>query len=599
MVLLRSEVKDEDIWNIEELYPNFQSWKHAFKQVSPNDQSPWPELLSYKGRLGESPKILLEALTTSFSLSRQLEKLYTYAHLRHDEDITNPEHKNGYEKALTLLHLFAESTSWMEPEILSLPQNVLDEFLQSPVLAKYAFHLEKLVRLRKHTLSEEQEALLALAHRALEAPYKAFSALNNADFKFGTIEDSSGNKIELTHGSYQLCLRSRDRPLREKAFKTIHGKYAEYENTLCELIHGQVQSHLFESKARHYQSCLEAALKPKNIDLDVYHALIKAVRGEISALHDYTSLRKKVLGLDSLHLYDLHVPLTAELDIKMDYAEGEQAVIESVAPLGEEYQNILREGLRDKRWVDRYENKNKRSGAYSSGCYDSMPYILMNFKGILNDVFTLAHEAGHSMHSYLSRKSQPYHYSSYPIFVAEVASTFNEELLMTYLKSRAKTKEEKIYLINQQIETIRTTLFRQTLFAEFELLIHELVEQNTPLTPELLKNEYIKLNRVYFGPNVTIDEEVSSEWSRIPHFYYDFYVYQYATGISASIALADRVLKGGKNERDHYLSFLKGGCSHYPIDLLKMAGVDMRSPEPVKAAIDKFRTLVKELTALF
>lgn len=597
MVLQRSEVDIGDIWNIEELYPSFQAWEHAYTQVCPKEQPEWPKLASYKGRLGE-PAILLEALTETFSISRQLEKLYTYAHLRHDEDITNQEHKNGYEKALTLLHCFAESTSWMEPEILALPQEVLERLLHSPLLAKYVFHLEKLIRLRKHTLSAEQEALLALAHRALEAPYKAFSALNNADFKFGSIEDSKGNTLELTHGSYQLCLRSRDRPLREKAFKVMHGKYAEYENTLCELIHGQVQSHLFESKARHYQSCLEAALKPKNIDLDVYHSLINAVRSEISALHDYVSLRQRILGVDALHLYDLYVPLTAELDIKMDYAEGEKAVIESVAPLGEEYQDILRKGLQEKRWVDRYENKNKRSGAYSSGCYDSMPYILMNFKGILNDVFTLAHEAGHSMHSYLSRKNQPYHYSSYPIFVAEVASTFNEELLMTHLKKQLKTKEEKIYLVNQQIESIRTTLFRQTLFAEFELLIHQLVEQNIPLTPELLKSEYTKLNRFYFGPSIIIDEEIASEWSRIPHFYYDFYVYQYATGISASIALAEGVLRGGQKEREHYLSFLKGGCSQYPIDLLQMAGVDMRSPEPVKAAIQKFRTLVKELAAL-
>jgi len=486
----------------------------------------------------------------------------------------------------------------MEPEILALPQSILDSYLTAPSLEKFRFHLEKLVRLKDHTLSEEQEALLALAQRALELPYKAFSSLNNADLKFGTVKDSQGQELELTHGSFQLYLRSRDRSLRENTFKSMHQKYADYENTLCELINGQVQTHVFESKARHYQSCLEAALKPKNIDLNVYHSLIAAVRSEIDALHDYCLLRRKLLGVDTLHFYDLHVPLTSELDIKMSYNEAEKAVIDSVAPLGEEYQRRLHEGLKVKRWVDRYENKNKRSGAYSSGCYDSFPYILMNYKGILGDVFTLAHEAGHSMHSYLSHENQPYHYSSYPIFVAEVASTFNEELLMTHLKKEAKSREEKIFLVNQQIETIRTTLFRQTLFAEFELLIHELVEKNIPLTPTLLKEEYGKLNSFYFGDSVHMDEEIENEWSRIPHFYYNFYVYQYSTGISASIALADKVLKGGNTEREHYLNFLKGGCSQYPIDLLKMAGVDMRSPEPVKAAITKFRSLVKELSSL-
>lgn len=598
MVDLRTEVNEQNTWNVKELFSDFQTWEKVFNQASEERSPPWPQFTAFKGRLSESPLVLMEALTIFLSISRQLEKLYTYVHLRHDEDITNVEHKNGYEKALALIHQFSECASWLEPEILGLPEELLKEYLASPALEKYLFYLEKMIRLKKHSLSKEQEELLAIANRALEVPYKAFASLNNADFKFDNAVDAQGNSHELTHGSYQLFLRNRDPVLRKSAFEAMHQKYANFENTLCELIHGQVQNHLFEAKARKFQSCLEASLKPKNIDLSVYHSLIEAVRNEIDALHDYISLRKKILNVEELHLYDLYVPLTAQLDIKLNYEEGEKAVIESVAPLGEDYQNQLRDGLQVRRWVDRFENKNKRSGAYSSGCYDSQPYILMNYKNILNDVFTLAHEAGHSMHSLLSRQSQPFHYASYPIFVAEVASTFNEELLMVHLKKQAKTKEEKIYLINQQIETIRTTLFRQTLFAEFELLIHELVEKNIPLSPALLKSEYLKLNQFYFGPGIVIDQLIENEWSRIPHFYYNFYVYQYATGISASIALAEKVLKGGKTDRDHYLAFLKGGCSKYPIDLLEMAGVNMRSPEPVKAAIGKFRTLIKELSAL-
>jgi oligoendopeptidase F len=359
-----------------------------------------------------------------------------------------------------------------------------------------------------------------------------------------------------------------------------------------------VQNHLFKTKARKYNTCLEASLYPKNINSDVYHALITAVNESLPALHKYVSLREKIMACGPLHLYDMYVPLIAEVDIKLTYDEAAEAVVESVAPLGSEYQNLLRQGLIKDRWVDRYENKNKRSGAYSSGSYDSMPYILMNYKGVLRDVFTLAHEAGHSMHSLLSHKNQPYQYGHYPIFLAEVASTFNEELLMQYMLERSSNVKEKIYLINEKIEDIRGTLFRQTMFAEFELLIHSLAESQTPLTPSRLNEEYRKLNEKYFGTSVIIDEEAVVEWARIPHFYYNFYVYQYATGISAALALAKRVQSGGPQEQSDYLNFLKSGCSRYPIETLKLAGVDMSRPEPVKEAIKKFESLVDELGTL-
>jgi oligoendopeptidase F len=599
MVKERREIPHEDLWNVEGLFPSFDSWQKEFQIANREDKKPrWPEIAAFKGKLGDGPEALKAALELTLSTGRNIEKLYTYAHLRHDEDIANDQFKTAFSRITMLIHDFAQECAWFEPELISLPEKKIQEYLKSPVLADYRFHLEKIVRIKKHTLSEEKEELMALAGKAMQTPHKAFSAINDADFQFGTTLDSKGNPRELTHATYGMYIREHDRTLRENAFKNFHGKFYKYENTLCELLNGQVQNHLFNTRARNYSSCLEAAMFPKNIDTSVYHALVQAVNEEIGALHKYIALRQHIMNVGPLHPYDMNVPLTSDIDIKMTYKQAEEIVIESVKPLGTEYQNLLKKGFQEQRWVDRYENKSKRSGAYSSGCYDSMPYILMNYKEVLKDVFTLAHEAGHSMHSLLSHKHQPYQYGDYPIFLAEVASTFNEEMLMRLMLERAQSKEEKIYLINQKIEDIRGTLFRQTMFAEFELLVHELAEKNTPLTPKLLKEEYRKLNAKYFGPEVDIDSEAEVEWARIPHFYYNFYVYQYATGISAALALAERVVKGGNAEREAYLSFLNAGCSRYPIEILQMAGVDMRTPQPVKAAIGKFSGLVDQLAEL-
>jgi oligoendopeptidase F len=603
----RAEVAKEDCWNVEALYPSLKDWKDHFSKVCgekpdstevSSQENRWSSIAAYKGNLSQGAKVVKEALDKFFSISRQLHNLYTYAHLKHDEELTNDDYKRAYATISALLHDFSREMAWLEPELLALPDQITSSYIQSPELADYRFYLEKLLRVKKHMLSSEKEELMALAGKALSSPHKAFSAINDADFKFGTVADGKGNERELTHGSYGIYIRDQDRVLRENAFKKLHGHYLGYENTLCELLSGVIEGHFFNAKARNYTSCLEAALFEKNIDLNVYHALVQTVGDNLSGLHRYMQLRRKVLGLDALHLYDVYVPLTKTIDIKIPYGEAEDLVIESVAPLGTEYQNILRKGLKEQRWVDRYENKNKRSGAYSSGSYDSMPYILMNYKELLRDVFTLAHEAGHSMHSALSRKHQPYIYADYSIFVAEVASTFNEELLVQLLLQRLTKKEEKIFLINQKIEDIRGTLFRQTMFAEFELFLHRSVEKNIPLTPKFLKEEFIKLNRKYFGDNVVIDKEIEIEWARIPHFYYNFYVYQYATGISAALALAEGVLAGGEGEREAYFNFLKGGGSKYPIDMLKVAGIDMCSPAPVKSAIGKFDSLVSQLEKL-
>lgn len=600
MTIVRSQVAEQDQWNIAALYPTDKAWEADLKSLcNESDQRPvWPEFSKLKGNLHENVSILKKCLDLQFDISRRLSKLYTYAHLRHDEDIANDTYKQAYSRITSLLHIFHEETAWFEPELLSLSDDKIQDYLSSPVLAEYRFTLEKIVRIKKHTLSSEQEELLALAGKALGASGKAFSALNDADLKFGVVLDSEGNEKSLTHASYGLFLRDQDRILRKNAFQQMQQAYVNCENTLCELLNGQVQTHVFNARARGYASSLEAALFPKNIETGVYHALIKAVHSKISTLHHYLKIRKKLLGVEELHMYDMYVPLIKSVEIKMSFDEASDLIVESVAPLGSAYQNALRKGLKEDRWSDRYENKNKRSGAYSSGCYDSMPYILMNYKNIIRDVFTLAHEAGHSMHSLLSHTHQPYHQSDYPIFLAEVASTFNEELLMRLLLERASSTEEKIFLINQKIEDIRTTLFRQTMFAEFELKIHEMAEQHIPLTPKTFKEIYFKLNQHYFGSNTFIDQEIEIEWARIPHFYYNFYVFQYATGISASLALSERVLRGGDAEREDYLNFLKGGSSRYPMDLLKLAGVDMLSPEPVQTAIVKFGDLVHELELL-
>ena len=592
----RAAIPLEHLWKVESLYASWEAWEKDLKTWGREEQTPhWPELAGYRTCFLQSPEKLKEFLDRSIEIERSLSRIYTYAHLRHDEDVAEDVAKNAHARIVALLYALRQETAWVEPELLQLPEKELEELISSPVLTEYTLYLEKIVRLKKHTLPAAEEELLALAGKALEAPSQAFGAFNNADLKFPPIEDSEGRSWELTLGKYQLYARSQDRVLRENAFKTIHRGFFAFENTICELLSGQVQRHLLEMRARNYPSCVEAALFPHQIDVSVYKALIQAVRNSLPDLHRYMHVRKKILKLDEMHLYDLQVPLVKDVEMGMPFDKAVEVIVESVAILGKEYQSSLMQGLTQDRWVDRYENARKRSGAYSSGCYDSMPYILMNYHGTFNDIMTLTHEAGHSMHSLLSRRNQPYQYSQYSIFVAEVASTFHEELLSRHLMKNASTKEQKFFLLNQKIEAIRSTLLRQTMFAEFELKIHSLAEEGIPLIPTLLKQEYRKLNQEYFGDALRVDEEIDIEWARIPHFYYNFYVYQYATGISAALALVEKVMQGGEEARDAYLKFLSSGCSQYPIDVLKLAGVDMRTPEPVESAMRHFAALIDEL----
>lgn len=594
MPIARNEIPAENRWNVEALYLTPEMWKEELNKIQGREKAPkWPQLSQYKERLHD-PEAVAGLFESYLSLQRKLEKLHTYAHLRLDEDLGNDSFKSDFGLISSLIHEFSLETSWIEPGFLSLTEGQFQKLMANSALDPYRFHLEKIGRMRPHTLSPEQEELMALSGKALDTSYKAFGALNNADLTFKSALDSQGQEHPLSNGSYLVYLRSPDRLLRKSAFENIHRGYEAHANTLCELIQGQVQGHLFVARARKFDSCLEAALFPHQIDRAVYENLIASVRARAPLMHEFISLRKKVLKLPEVHVYDLYVPLVEETALKMDYSEAREEVIASVAPLGFSYQNHLQKGLVQDRWVDAFENMRKRSGAYSSGCYDSMPYILMNYHGTLNDVLTLAHEAGHSMHSLLSRTHQPYIYSQYPIFVAEVASTFNEQLLLSHLKSKKTSKKDQAFLINFEMERIQSTIFRQTLFAEFELQLHKWAEEGVPLTPALLKKTYTQLYRDYYGPDLALDPELEIEWARIPHFYYNFYVYQYATGISAALALFQQAMQDEK-AKDRYLEFLSSGGSKYPIDLLKGAGVDMRKPDVVNAALDYFGHLLEDL----
>jgi oligoendopeptidase F len=590
----RSQMPVEDQWNVAAIYSSWTEWKKDFDRLKGDAEMPhWPQLKSHAGKLND-PSQTADFFRSFMKLDQELSKLFTYAHLRLDEDLSSDLSKQNYGSIVSLLYDFQLEYSWVEPELLSLSQKDFERLVNSDQLKEYRFYFEKIGRQRPHVLSKELEAMLAMSGKAMETPTRAFGALNNVDMTFDPAVSSDGEKNDLTTGTYNVYLKSPDRELRKSAFINLHKAYQAHANTLCELIQGQVQNHLFAARARKFSTCQEAALFPNHVDRKVYENLLAVIHEHLPAMHDYLRLRKEVLKLDELHPYDLYVPLVEEVQQETPYDEACRVVIESVKPLGDSYQQTLKRGLTEDRWVDPFENQFKRSGGYSSGCYGTMPYILMNYHGSISDVFTLAHEAGHSMHSFLSRKNQPYIYADYPIFVAEVASTFNEQLLLKSLKDSAVSKKDLAYLINYEIEAIRTTIFRQALFAEFELKIHTLTEQGETLTPALLKEIYLDLNRQYYGPDLVLDGGIEYEWTRIPHFYYNFYVYQYSTGLSAALALFEKVNQSEK-DRDRYLQFLSSGGSRYPLDLLKVAGVDLREKAPIESAMKKFELRLKEL----
>jgi len=586
----RAEVRPEDTWDLSSLFASDVDWEKAFSQ--------WEQMLDgyakFRGRLGENADTLAECLRFDTSADRFADRVGTYAFLKATEDVSNSTYQGLKARYMGVATRAGELASYIRPEILSIPDDKLASFLKSPALADYRLALERLLRYKPHTLSDKEERLLAMQAETAQTAHQVFDQLLNADLKFGELEVEPGVTMELSHGTYAACLESPDRNVRMKAFHQYYSEFRDHANTFAATLSGSIKQDVYYARVKNYPSAREAALFPDKVPVAVYDNLIAAVRANLPAVHRYYQLRRRLMNLDDIHFYDTYVPILTDIKVNRSWDEAVDVVIDSLKPLGSTYIDVLSKGLRA-RWCDRYENKGKHSGAFSSGCYDSDPFILMNYRPDVPDhVFTLAHEAGHSMHSHFS-KSQPYQYSSYTIFVAEVASTFNEQFLGKYLMDRTTSKRERAYYLNREIDELRKTIVRQTMFAEFEKITHDLAEKNEPLTLEVFRAEYQKLLDAYFGPNFVIDEELSLEGLRIPHFYRAFYVYKYATGLSAAIALSERVMNGGKAELDAYLGFLRGGCSKDPLDLLRGAGVDMETPEPVNAALRKFGTLVDEL----
>ncbi len=592
---MRSEVPIEFTWDLSPVFPNDDAWEKAYQQL----EKEIPKFAQFRKKLALSPKILRACLDLDSKTGQLLERLSVYANLKVCEDITNTKYIALAGRVQYLSMLLAQSVSYITPEIQSIPDKKFQKFLVSKELAKYKFALEKLRRFKPHVLSEQEEYLLALHIESAGSAGKIFEQLNDADLKFGTITDDKGNKIELSHGNFRVLLEDKNRNLRRKAFFQYYKAYDEHANTLSMALSSSVLEDVFHARARKFNTVLESALFEDNVPPAVYHNLLKTVKENITPLVEYLNLRKKVLGIKDIRAYDLFVPLADKKQKKRTYEEAVQDITLALAPLGKEYTQTLEEGLLKNRWVDRYENKGKRSGAFSWGCYRCPPYILMNYKDKLEDsVFTLAHEAGHSMHSYFSDKKQPFHYSHYTIFVAEVASTVNEQLLVHYYLQKSTSKEERIRLICREIDEIRTTLIRQTMFAEFELQIHTLAEQGQPLTIDVFRNEYRQLLNVYFGGALTIDPQLELECLRIPHFYHAFYVYKYATGLSSAIAIAQRFIEGDKKIQKKYLEFLGMGGAKYPLEQLKSIDVDLSSPEPIQTAMTHLGERVSQLREL-
>ncbi|WP_347295503.1 oligoendopeptidase F [Enterocloster bolteae] len=586
----RSEADSKYTWKLEDMVAEDSQWEQMFKEASGEIS----EYASYKGRLARSADTLYACLLFDDKLSQKIERLYVYARMRSDEDTTVQRYQDMFSRAQTLSYRAAENSSFLVPEILSMDRELLEQYMAADNgIGHFKRALEIILARRDHTLSGEMEELLAQSYDATQGASQIFTMFNNADVKFPVITGESGEGIQITHGNYISLMENQDRRIRKDAFEGLYSVYEQFSNTLAAAFSSNVKQAVFYAKAKKYASSREYYLADNEVPELVYDNLVKAVRENIVKLHEYTRVRKDVLGVDELHMYDLYVPMVAAADRRYTYEEAKSIVLEGLAPLGEEYLSLLKQGF-DSRWIDVYENEGKRSGAYSWGTYGSHPYVLLNFHGTLNDVFTLAHEMGHSIHTWYSDRNQPFTYAGYKIFVAEVASTCNEALLIRHLLKKAGSREEKAYLLNHFLESFRGTLFRQTMFAEFEDMAHKKAARGESLTAESLCSIYRQLNADYFGPAMTVDRQIDYEWERIPHFYTPFYVYQYATGFSAAVAISSRIMSGEPGALEGYKKFLSGGCSMKPIDLLKLCGVDMSTTRPVDEALGFFGELIEE-----
>lgn len=590
----REEIPAEAKWAIEDLYKNDDEWEADFTRLKEH----LPELSAYEGRLGESAQTLLSMQRLCDKMNMLAEKVYVYANQRLHENTDNAVYQNLASRAQSLLVEMSERTSYIEPEIMELPEGTIEKYLQeNGELRVYGQYFENMIRQKAHVLPGEMEKLLASAGELAESPKDIFSMFNNADIRFPKITGEDDTDVEVTHGRFISLLQSKDQRVRKDAFEALYGVYEKFRNTLAATYRANVKQEVFFARARRYGSDLEAALDGSHIPVSVYDNLIHVVHEHLPLMHRYVKIRKKLLGLDELHMYDLYTPMTENSGEHFSFEDAKKTVLEGLAPMGEEYLSHLKDGF-EHGWIDVYENQGKRSGAYSWGAYGTHPYVLLNYQGTLNDVFTLAHEMGHALHSWYSDETQPYIYAGYRIFVAEVASTCNEALLIHHLLKKAKDPKTKAYLINYFLEQFRTTLYRQTMFAEFEKITHGLQEAGEALTAERLCSIYYDLNKAYFGEDICIDRQIEMEWARIPHFYTPFYVYQYATGFSAAIALSGKILREGEAAVEQYKKFLKGGSSMYPLELLRLAGVDMEQKKPVEDALQVFSEYLDEMERL-
>lgn len=587
--LLRSEIAAEDKWRVEDIYATDEAWEADYRKCIELAK----QECIFKGRLGESVKGLYQALKESDETDLLIERVYVYAFMKYYEDTANPKYQEMSGKAQMAMIQLSEKYSFLVPEIMEIDDVLMQKYLCSDELKLYRHALEDMLSKKEHSLSEKEEKLLAMASQISSSPNEIFSKFNNADVKFGTVKDADGKEIELTNGRYSVFMESNNREVRKEAFQALYKQYGNYRNTLAATYYANVKQAMFYAKARNYTSTLEMYLSGSFIPVSVYENLIATVNANLDKMHDYVKLRKKELGVEELHFYDIYAPMVRDVTIKVPYEEAKKIALKALEPLGEEYVKKVSEGF-ENGWVDVRENAGKRNGAFSWGTYGVHPYVFLNYSDTLNDVFTLVHEMGHAMHSYYSNENQPYVYAGYKIFVAEVASTCNEAILIQYLLKNCKDEAERKYLINHYLEQFKGTLFRQTMFAEFEMMTHKMAEEGEVLSAEVLCDVYRKLNEKYFGPEMVIDDEIALEWARIPHFYTPFYVYQYATGFSAAIAIASKILKGDREALAGYKKFLSGGSSMHPIELLKLCGVDMSNPQVIQEALDVFGGLLQE-----
>jgi oligoendopeptidase F len=590
----REEVAEASTWDLTKIFVDDSAFEAAFKEL----QEELTHASSYKGTLKNGGAAFLAALEYVLDVSRKLEKLYVYSHLKNDQDTANTTYQALYARASSLLAQTSEAISWLEPELLTLSDDVIwGYFEEEPNLAIYRHFVKQTVDNRAHVLPAEQEALLAAAGEIFGSPSNTFSVLNNADLVFPTIEGEDGEKIQLSHGIYGQLLESTDRRVREDAFKGLYSVYEQFRNTFASTLSANIKAHNYKAKVRKFQSAREAALSSNHIPESVYDTLVAVVNQNLPLLHRYMALRKRLLNVDELHMYDVYTPLLGEAPISYTYEQAIEKAVQALEPMGEEYLAIVKEAFTN-RWIDVVENKGKRSGAYSSGAYDTLPYILMNWHDTLDQLFTLVHEMGHSVHSYFTRSNQPYVYGDYSIFLAEIASTTNENILTEHLLETETDPRVRAYVLNHYLDGFKGTVFRQTQFAEFEHFMHVEDAKGTPLTSEFLSDSYGNLNKKYYGDALEIDPEIRLEWSRIPHFYYNYYVFQYSTGFSAASALAGKILSEGPEALENYLNYLKAGSSDYPIEVMKKAGVDMTKADYLEDAMKMFEKRLNELEAL-